>query len=468
MFAALIVAIAGLLQPPRLHAANGDARPSIPVAAPRIALVIGNTAYAHLTKLRNPGNDARLMSSRLKQLGFTVTEAMDRGLSDLSNDVDAFTAQIKQHGRDTVAVLFYAGHGLEEDSINYLVPVDAQIKKRADIRTQALAVRQIAEQLAAAKNALNILIVDACRDNPFPETMPSRPATTGLTPMAAVYGVFIASSTGSGRAALDGVDGHSPYSKLLADEIVTPGQKLEDVFKRVRRQVRLTTAEQQIPWESTALETDFYFIPPPPPPAPEAQLLAAAEESGEAALFRLLIERFPDSLQAVRARAALADQRKAASSAPAAPTPPTPSAAEIVMERARHAPTPEAFDLVAALFPGTPQAQNAQDAASKLREKTVLDSAGPAYEGRELVQQLQQQLARLDCTNVAPNGEFDPTTVQALRRATLLTDDRFLWHRPTLAAIRALRQVDARDGCPVHKLATVKTCIRIGNEDFCL
>ena len=196
-------------------------------------------------------------------------------------------------------------------------------------------------------------------------------------------------------------------------------------------------------------------------------MLAAAEESGEAALFRLMNEGFPDSLQAVRARAALADQRKAASSAPAAPTPPTPSAAEIVMERARHAPTPEAFDLVAALFPGTPQAQNAQDAASKLREKTVLDSAGPAYEGRELVQQLQQQLARLDCTNVAPNGEFDPTTVQALRRATLLTDDRFLWHRPTMAAIRALRKVDARDGCPVHKLAAVKTCIRIGNEDFC-
>src|SRR5205085_7632931 len=140
------------------------------------------------------------------------------------------------------------GHGLENDSINYLVPVSADIKKRADVAAQSLSVKRVADRLSASGNQLNILIVDACRDNPFPPSVVPT-GTRGLVPMGAVYGVFIASSTGSGQPAFDGDDGHSPYTRALAEAIVTPGEKLEDVFKSVRRQVRLATSEQQIPWE---------------------------------------------------------------------------------------------------------------------------------------------------------------------------------------------------------------------------
>jgi uncharacterized caspase-like protein len=114
------------------------------------------------------------------------------------------------------------------------------------ISRRARFVRRIADRLSAAGNQLNILILDACRDNPFPESVAPR-GITGLVPMGAALGEFIASSTGSGKAAFDGDDGHSPYARALADAISAPGEKLEDVFKSVRRQVRLATGERRSP-----------------------------------------------------------------------------------------------------------------------------------------------------------------------------------------------------------------------------
>jgi uncharacterized caspase-like protein len=438
-------------------------RRTIPRAAPRVALVIGNANYTRLTKLKNPLNDARLMADRLTQLGFEVVSVSDRTLPQLTQDVETFARTIRQLGRDTVSVVFYAGHGLESESINYLVPVNADIKRRAEIRTEALSVKQVADLLSGAANQLNILVIDACRDNPFPETALA-PSTLGLVPMGAVYGVFIASSTGSGKAAFDGNGDNSLYTGLLAEALLTPGQKLEDIFKSVRRQVRLGSSEQQIPWESTSLEADFYFVPPAPPPSPAAQLLAAARESANAALYDLLIERFPDAPEAKEARAAVAGPGKVAR-AGAAEAP--QASAETVLARARQIRTAEAFDLVASLFPATPQADEARQAAAKLREAFALDSAGPTYQGRELIERLREQLVRLQCAPPDAAAEFNASTVQALRRASLLSDDRFLWHRPTMAALRALQKVDAAEGCQVRKLAEAPACLRIGAEEFC-
>jgi uncharacterized caspase-like protein len=460
----LCVAVIGVLL---LHGTPraGDAadRQAMPRAAPRVALVIGNADYARLTKLKNPLNDARLMADRLKQLGFDVVSVTERDLAALTQDVDAVARTIRRLGRDTVSVMFYAGHGLESEATNYLVPVNADIKRRADIRTEALSVKQVADRLSEAGNQLNILVIDACRDNPFPEKSLSS-STLGLVPMGAVYGVFIASSTGSGKAAFDGSGDNSLYTGLLAEALMTPGQKLEDIFKSVRRQVRLGTAEQQIPWESTSLEADFYFLPPAPPPSPAAQLLAAARETANAALYELLIARFPGEPEAADARAAVASLGKiATASAADAPQ----ASAETVLARARQIRTAEAFDLVASLFPATPQADEAREAAVKLREAFALDSAGPTYQGRELIERLREQLVRLHCAPANAAAEFNASTVQALRRASLLSDDRFLWHRPTMAALRALQKVDASEGCQVRKLAEAPTCLRIGVEDFC-
>lgn len=443
--------------------AAGESRKTVPASAPRLALVIGNANYARLGKLSNPGRDARLMAEKLQQLGFDVTEVGDRDLKSMTSDVEDFARQIKARGPGTVSLLYYAGHGLESDSVNYLVPVSADIKKRADVAAQSLSVKRVADRLSGAGNALNILIVDACRDNPFPPGV-APGATQGLVPMGAVYGVFIASSTGSGKIAFDGDDGHSPYTKALAEAITTPGEKLEDVFKSVRRQVRLATGEQQIPWESTSLELDFYFLAPPPVPTPAQQLLAAARETGNVALYDLLIERFPDSREADEARPAAAKLRQAAGSEATMAS--APLAGE-VLARARQTKTAEAYDLVASLFPDTPEAGEARAAASRLREATVLDSAGPTYEGRELVQAIQEQLLRLDCMTGERTGTFETATIQGLRRASQLTDEHYLWYRPTMAALRSLKKIDAREGCGRQKQIAAPRCLRINDEDFC-
>jgi uncharacterized caspase-like protein len=424
--------------------------------------VIGNANYTRLGALDNPGRDAQLMAEKLGQLGFEVTAVADRDLKTMTADVEEFSRKVKERGPQTVSLLYYAGHGLESDGVNYFVPVNADIRKRSDIAPQSLSVKRVADRLASSGNQLNILIIDACRDNPFPQGVaPS--GTAGMVPMGAVYGVFIASATGSGRVALDGDDGHSPYTRALAEAIATPGEKLEDVFKSVRRQVRLSTREQQIPWESTALEFDFYFVPPTPPPSQSQQLLAAAKETANPALYDLLIERFPASPEAAEARAAVTKLKSAQPADPATAS----SAAALVLSRARAAQTPDAYDLVAALFPDTPEAEEARAAAARLREVTVLDSAGPSYEGRELVQMIQDQLLRLGCMQGERNGAFEPPTIQGLRRASLLSDEHYLWYRPTMAALRALKKIATSDGCSRQQLIAAPRCLRVNGEDYC-
>jgi uncharacterized caspase-like protein len=457
---ALLACLLGLLVPGSRLAATE--RRTVPPSAPRLALVIGNANYIKLGALDNPGRDAQLMAEKLGQLGFEVTAVADRDLKTMTSDVEEFSRKVKQRGPQTVSVLYYAGHGLENDAANYLLPVNADIKKRADIAPQSLSVKRVADSLASSGNQLNILIIDACRDNPFPKGVAAA-GTLGLVPMGAIYGVFIASSTGSGKTAFDGDDGHSPYTRALAEAITSPGEKLEDVFKSVRRQVRLSTREQQIPWESTALEFDFYFVPPPPPPSQSQQLLAAAKETANPALYDLLIERFPASPEAEEARGIVAKLRSAqpADSATAS------SAAALVLARARQAQTPDAYDLVAALFPYAPEAEEARAAAIRLREVTVLDSAGPSYEGRELVQMIQEELLRLGCMQGERNGAFETPTIQGLRRASLLSDEHYLWYRPTMAALRALKKVASSDGCDRQQLVASPRCLRINGEDYC-
>jgi Caspase domain len=446
-----------------LALASDQARRTVPPSAPRLALVIGNANYVKLGKLGNPAKDAHLIAEKLRQVGFDVTEKTDRDLKGMTEDVDSFARKIRERGPDTVSVLYYAGHGLESDSINYLVPVSADIRRRSDVASTSLSVKRVADRLAAAGNALNILILDACRDNPFRASV-APAGIVGLVPMGAVYGVFIASATGSGKIAFDGEDGHSPYTRALADAMTVPGEKLEDVFKSVRRQVRLATGEAQIPWESTSLEADFYFVPPAPPPSPAAQLFAAAKENSNVALYDLLIERFPESPEAALAKPIAAKLREAnANETPATAS----SAAALVLARAGQAQTPEAFDLVASLFPDTPEAAEARTTAGRLREAVVLDSAGPTYQGRDLVQRIQEQLARLDCMTGEGDGAFEAATIEGLRRASQLSDERYLWYRPTMAALRALKKIDVNDGCGRRKVVAAPRCLRVNNEDFC-
>lgn len=221
----------------------------------RVALVIGNAAYSGDAALVNPANDARAMANTLKALGFTVVELRDGSKSEMTEALAR--ARNALAGKQGVGLLYYAGHGLQLDWRNYMVPVDAQMSTAADVPLQAIDVNQVLDAFRKAGNRMNILVLDACRDNPFASTASGK----GLAQVDAPPGTFLAYATAPGNVAADGdaKAGNGLYTQYLLEELKKPTAKIEDVFKRVRFNVRQKSEGRQIPWESTSLESDFFF-----------------------------------------------------------------------------------------------------------------------------------------------------------------------------------------------------------------
>ncbi len=221
----------------------------------RIALVIGNASYQRVPALSNPINDAASMGATLKTLGFEVVQLNDGSLAQMNEAVEAVRAKLQS--RKGIGVLYYAGHGLQLDYRNFMVPVDASLSKAVDVPVQTLDVGTVIEAFRAAGNRMNILVLDACRDNPFAAT----PSGKGLAPIDAPSGTLLAYATAPGNVAADGdaLSGNGLYTGYLIQELQKPATRIEDVFKRVRLQVRQQSGGRQIPWESTSLEEDFYF-----------------------------------------------------------------------------------------------------------------------------------------------------------------------------------------------------------------
>jgi uncharacterized caspase-like protein len=159
-----------------------------------------------------------------------------------------------------VGLFYYAGHGVQLRGRNYLIPVGADIQQQDEIEDQSVDINLVLQKFGSAKNTLNILILDACRNNPFADSFGSLPA--GLAPIDAPASTFIAFSTAPGYTAADGTGDNSYYTQSLVEAIHEPGLKLEDVFKNVRAKVRRATNDRQVPWENTSLDTDFYFKGP--------------------------------------------------------------------------------------------------------------------------------------------------------------------------------------------------------------
>ena len=232
-----------------------------PAQAPldlRYALVIGNAAYPGPAKLDNPLNDAVAIATTLRALGFEVVELRNAGRLQMIGAVDKMTEQLK--GKQATAVFYYAGHGMQLDWRNYMVPIDAKLNNSADILRHAVDLNTVVESFKKAGNRVNILILDACRDNPFKAASATG---KGLAPLDAPAGTFLAFATAPGNVAEDGDiadgNGNGLYTQYLLQELQTPAAKIEDVFKRVRLSVRKKSQGRQIPWESTSLEEDFYF-----------------------------------------------------------------------------------------------------------------------------------------------------------------------------------------------------------------
>lgn len=220
----------------------------------RVALIIGNSAYPDMPLL-NPVNDARDMAEALRGLGFEVTTGENLNKREMEEHIRAFGKRIAGAG---VGLFYFSGHGLQVNGYNYLLPVRARIEKEQDVEYEAVEAGRVLAEMEAARNRLNIVILDACRNNPFARSF--RSATRGLAVMNAPSGTLVAYSTAPGSIASDGEGKNGLYTQELLNGIRTPGLKIEDVFKRVRVGVKEKSGGKQIPWESSALDGDFYFV----------------------------------------------------------------------------------------------------------------------------------------------------------------------------------------------------------------
>ncbi len=219
----------------------------------RVALVIGNSKYKS-SPLKNPVNDSRAISEALNDLGFEVISGEDLTQKEMKKKIAYFGKKIKNGG---VGLFYYAGHGMQVNGYNYLIPVKSIINSEEDVEYEAVNAGRVLAQMDSAKNRLNIVILDACRDNPFARSF--RSGTKGLAQMDAPSGTLLAYATAPGSVASDGSGQNAVYTKGLISTLKTPGLKIEDVFKRVRAKVRKETGGKQTPWESSSLEGDFYF-----------------------------------------------------------------------------------------------------------------------------------------------------------------------------------------------------------------
>jgi hypothetical protein len=226
------------------------------------ALVIGNSHYDSVP-LRNPVNDASDMASTLKRVGFDVDLKLDVDQVGMEDAIRSFGDRLTEGG---IGLFYYAGHGVQVDGENYLVPIGARIVEKKDIRYKAVHLGQVLDEFAEAKNRLNILVIDACRDNPF---RGFRGGDRGLAETKAPTGTLVAYATSPGSVAADGSGRNGVYTSHLLETLQRPGLSIEQVFKQVRIGVVDETSGAQTPWESSSLTGDFFFVPgAPQAPAP--------------------------------------------------------------------------------------------------------------------------------------------------------------------------------------------------------
>ncbi|HWP74690.1 MAG TPA: caspase family protein, partial [Methylomirabilota bacterium] len=282
----------------------------VPREEPRLALLIGNSAYRE-SPLRNPVNDVRAMAQRLRELGFTVLVHENATKRTMEAAIIEFGRRLAEGG---VGAFYYAGHGLQVRGRNYLVPVDAEIEDEASTRVAAVDVELLLEQMAEAKNRVNMVILDACRNNPFERRM--RGGSRGLAAVDAARGTLVAYATAPGSVAADGDGKNGLYTEELLEALREPGLKIEEVFKRVRINVARRSKGAQTPWESSSLTGDLVVnvtvnvtaaaVSPAQAPDREGLFWMSIKDSTDPAAFEAYLKQYPQGTFAPLARLRLA------------------------------------------------------------------------------------------------------------------------------------------------------------------
>ncbi len=286
----------------------------------RVALVIGNGAYQHTDPLRNPVNDARAMAKALREAGFEVIARENLTRRAFVEALHEFSGKVPPGG---VGLFYYAGHGIQVRGVNHLVPVDATLANERDVKYETVDLNDVLNGLDEARARLSLVILDACRDNPFGRRF--RSASRGLAQTDAPRGTVIAYATAPGDTASDGDGTNGLYTTELLKAIAEPGLKLEEVFKRTIDGVARASGNKQTPWVSSSFRGDFFFnaaaaapapaaaIPVPPGVDPlEQTAWTTIANSTNPAMFELFLQRFPNGAYADFARARLEELKTAA------------------------------------------------------------------------------------------------------------------------------------------------------------
>jgi formylglycine-generating enzyme required for sulfatase activity len=255
---------------PKRNLAVAKPADNMSVKEQRVALVIGNSSYK-IAPLKNPANDAADIAKALRGLGFQVTLKQNQSRDAMAQAIREFGNQLKRGG---TGLFYYAGHGMQVKGKNFLIPVDADIQSEDEVPYRGIDANDLRAKMESARNRVNLVILDACRNNPFARSF--RSSAQGLAQMDAPVGTLVAFATAPGSVAADGTGRNGLYTQHLLASLNQPGLKIEDVFKRVRVGVRQGSRGKQVPWENTSLEGDFYFKPGKAGESPPQQVASIA------------------------------------------------------------------------------------------------------------------------------------------------------------------------------------------------
>jgi formylglycine-generating enzyme required for sulfatase activity len=305
----------------------------------RVALIVGNDDYKHIVKLNNAANDARAIDARLKAMGWETIVRLNVGRRDLNRAILDFGDRI---ATGAIGMFFYSGHGIQVQSRNFLVPVDAEIEDEGDLTSEGIDVGSVLFAMEEARNPMNLIILDACRDNPLPRRQAS--GARGLAAMSAPLGTYVAYSAAPGQKAEDGPKGgNGVFTGELLKAMAEPGLKLEDVLKQATASVRERTGGRQEPWTESRLTGDFYFGGKAAAAAPAAGAIGAVppgstdretvfwqsiQGATNALELEAYLQQFPNGVYSPLARARLDQIRRAQGAGVPVTPPPTVALAQ--------------------------------------------------------------------------------------------------------------------------------------------
>lgn len=475
-------------------------------AAKRVALVIGNSAYEHVTPLQNPKNDAQAIAASLEKLGFAVVKGIDLTYAGMRQRLREFAHKLE--GAE-VSLLFYAGHGLQVHGQNYLAPIDAQLKKELDLEFEAMKMSTILAQMERASRT-NIVFLDACRDNPMARNLARNMGTRstsigrGLAREETGVGTLIAFATQPGNVALDGEGNHSPFTAALVKHIETPGLDVALVMRRVRQDVMDATNGSQVPWNNSSLTGSFMFKDRPVDAtkddvkAVEMAMWLTASATDTELGYKLYLERYPYGSRAGEAKTKLSaigervkraekerealrserermakeretfakrlEELEAQSRADKAKAE-QQKKQEAQAERDRLAKERDEYQAKLQKLEAAAEALAAQvQANAKERKVAALatDTPGDANQTKtstmdigELTLVLQAELKRVGCDPGALDGEWGGKGRAALTRFNTYAKLSLPISEPTLRAVDAIKEKTARV-CPVQTVTTPK------------